>query len=311
MPERPKPRWYHLTPDRFLVGLLLAVGVLFLSEWSSCFPFNERKGWTVLIAIGAVCGAVPFLLVWFIVALIFRRRFQFSIRSLLVFVLVCAVVCSWFAVKMKQARRQRELVAAIREGGGWVYWDYEVVDNPHRVPLAPYRMPLAAEPPTPAWLVNLLGVDLFEDVVHAECGSDFGDENMVYLSELADLRWLSLGTPVTDSGLVHLETLTKLEQLFLDRTQVTGGGLEHVKGLAKLELLALDGTQVTDSSLEHLKGFTNLHALSLTGTKVTDAGLEHLGGLTSLQMLFLTDTKVTDEGVKKLQHALPKCEIYH
>ena len=62
MPDRPKPRWYHLTPDRFLIGLLLVVGVLFVSEWFCWFPFNERKGWTVLIAIGAVCGAVPFLL---------------------------------------------------------------------------------------------------------------------------------------------------------------------------------------------------------------------------------------------------------
>ena len=48
MPERPKPSWYHLTPDRFLLGLFLVVGVLFLSEWFSWLPFNRSKGWTVL-----------------------------------------------------------------------------------------------------------------------------------------------------------------------------------------------------------------------------------------------------------------------
>jgi hypothetical protein len=42
---------------------------------------------------------------------------------------------------------------------------------------------------------------------------------------------------------------------------------------------------------------------------MTDKGLEHLKGLTQLQMLFLRETKVTDQGVKKLQQALPKCNI--
>ncbi len=71
----------------------------------------------------------------------------------------------------------------------------------------------------------------------------------------------------------------------------------------------LGGTQVTDAGLEHLKGLTSLQTLDLGDTFVSDAGLEHLKGLTSLQNLSLWDTKVTDEGVKKLQQALPNCEI--
>ena len=49
--------------------------------------------------------------------------------------------------------------------------------------------------------------------------------------------------------------------------------------------------------------------VNLVNTKVTDAGLVHLKGLTNLQSLGLKNTKVTDAGVKKLQAALPKCEI--
>ena len=173
MPDKPKPRWYHLTLDRFLIGLFLAVGVLLLSEWFSWFPFNERKGWTVLIALATVCGAVLFLLLWFAVSLMFRRRFQFSIRSLLVFVLVCAVVCSWFAVRTKQARRQREVVEIISKKGGMVLYAYECfIFDPFLV---------SPEPSAPAWLIDLLGVDFFEDVTGVNCGSsDFDDENMVY-----------------------------------------------------------------------------------------------------------------------------------
>jgi hypothetical protein len=42
-----------------------------------------------------------------------RRRFlQFTVRSLLVFVLLVSIGMSWFAVKLARARRQREAVEA-------------------------------------------------------------------------------------------------------------------------------------------------------------------------------------------------------
>jgi hypothetical protein len=48
------------------------------------------------------------------------RWFQFSLRTLLVFVTLCAIPCSWLAVKMQQAKRQREAVVAIEKLGGFV-----------------------------------------------------------------------------------------------------------------------------------------------------------------------------------------------
>jgi len=99
----PKLRWYRLTPDRLLIALLPIVAFLFLSERFRWFAFNEHKNWTVLIAVAVVCLAIVLMLLWFGVSLIFRLRFQFSIRSLLLFVTLVAVVCSWFSVKMQQA----------------------------------------------------------------------------------------------------------------------------------------------------------------------------------------------------------------
>jgi Leucine-rich repeat (LRR) protein len=75
--------------------------------------------------------------------------------------------------------------------------------------------------------------------------------------------------------------------------------------------LGLGLSDVTDVGLEHLKGLTNLQSLILEGTKVTDVGLEHLKGLPRLRWLDLADTKVSQRGVKKLQQALPECEINH
>ena len=46
-------------------------------------------------------------------------------------------------------------------------------------------------------------------------------------------------------------------------------------------------------------------------TKVSDAGLLRLQRFGKLQELALTNSKVTDEGVKKLQQAIPNCEIHY
>jgi hypothetical protein len=49
-----------------------------LSEQFRWFPFNEHKGWTVLIAVAAAGLFMLMLLGWFATSLVLRRRFQFS-----------------------------------------------------------------------------------------------------------------------------------------------------------------------------------------------------------------------------------------
>ena len=50
----PKRRWFRLSPDRFVISLLLVICLLWLSERFQWFGFNHHKGWTVLIAVAAV-----------------------------------------------------------------------------------------------------------------------------------------------------------------------------------------------------------------------------------------------------------------
>jgi hypothetical protein len=83
-----------------------------LSERFQWFPFNEHKGRTVLIAVGVVGVAIVVMLVWGVVCLLLRRRFQFGVRSMLVFLVAVSVPLGWFAWEMQRAR------CSVRDGRG-------------------------------------------------------------------------------------------------------------------------------------------------------------------------------------------------
>ena len=71
-------RHFYPTPTWLIYGLLVVEGLLWLSERYQWFGFNEKKGWTVLIGVAVVGGAMVVMLGWFLVALVCRWRFQFA-----------------------------------------------------------------------------------------------------------------------------------------------------------------------------------------------------------------------------------------
>ena len=147
----------------------LAVGAV------SVVRLQSHKGWTVLIAVAAVGVAFLVMLLWFIMALVFRWRFQFSIRSLLVLVVVVALPFSWLAVEMKAAKTQQGVADEIRKEGGVVWYDYQVD--------AHYNWSKTATLPEPPSLRKLLGDDFFTQ------------------ADMVDLK----GTGITDAGLEPLK----------------------------------------------------------------------------------------------------------
>ena len=76
-------------------GLLALEGLLLLAERFGWFTFDRHKGYAPLVAIAAVGAVFVLMLLWFMVALVFRRRFQFSLRSLFLLVVVVSIPCSW------------------------------------------------------------------------------------------------------------------------------------------------------------------------------------------------------------------------
>jgi Leucine Rich repeat len=255
-----------------------------------------------------------------------RRHLRFSVRGLLVLVVIIAVWLGWI---VRSAHVQRDAVAAIQKAGGYVSYDAE---TPAGIP--------AGNAWTPRWVMDFIGVDYFDHVDFA--GQDFQSTAaesaivlaqvgrltrirclhfsqsavsgplLIHLRGLTSLDELDLSeTKINDAGLEHLKGLTSLTDLWLDQTPVTDAGLVHLKGLTGLIYLHLAHTQVSGAGLEHLKGLTKLQVLDLTGSPVTDAGLEHLRGLTDLGELRLAGTKVSDAAVEKLGEELPNTVVFH
>jgi hypothetical protein len=148
----PQRRWFHLTQGKMLAVLLVFEGSLLLADGLRWTP----KGWAVLIAVAAIGLFLIQMLLGFLVAFLFHRRFQFSICSLLVLTLAVAIPFSWLAMAMREAKRQRVEAAAIRPPG-YVVYDWQTDCDGQ----------LTGEPKEPAWLLNWFGVDFFYEITDA------------------------------------------------------------------------------------------------------------------------------------------------
>ena len=180
-------RWFHLTPGRFVIGLLAVEGLLWLSDRFGWLAWH--KGYAVLTGIASVGVAMLAMVVWFAMALIFRWRFQFSIRSLLVLGVVVAVPFGWLAVERQRKRDHREAVRSILGSGGFVTYAFE-------------------NTPPPIWVVKLLGVELFADLIEIDYS----------------------GKPVSNGELQYLKQLDWFGRLSLSDSHISDASLEQIQG---------------------------------------------------------------------------------
>jgi hypothetical protein len=221
------------------------------------------------------------------------RWYQYSLRTLFVFVTLCAVACSWFATEYQRVQRRHRAFEQATEyaytyGTGEPEW---------------YNR----------WLYDLVGDERCARVEFLifNSQSDVTDEDMKAVGQFEELLQLSVPSEaVSDRGLESIEGLTQLVDLGLSSPNITDAGLSHLKGMKELRRLHLGGCTITDAGLEVLRGFSQLEYLDLAETGITDAGLERLQGLRHLEELDVTDTRVTAEGVKKLRRALPNCKVH-
>jgi hypothetical protein len=153
-----------------------------------------------------------------------RRWFQFSLRTLLLFVLICAIGCAWLAQKMKQKRIEIEATDAILKYGGTAFYEYQFDKDG--------QFATHGKPAGPVWLRSLI-VDNF-------------------VCEVTAVQF-AVGREIKTGGLEELSRLPKLTKLDLIGTRIDDAGLDRLKGLTQLRDLWVESTKVTDPGVKDLQ----------------------------------------------------------
>ena len=140
---------------------------------------------------------------------------------------------------------------------------------------------------------------------------------------LGELRTLNLeDTHITDSGLLELRGMKKLQQLVVEGLRcprwlekndslqrarerssgqvVTDAGIACLKRWPTLQELDLSWTLIGRPGLKDLEELPLLRKLNLSHTWTDDVGLRSLAKLTHLEELHIQDTEVTDAGLSLL-----------
>ncbi len=167
-----------------------------------------------------------------------RLRLRFGLRTFLIVMLLLGVVFGILGSMAYEARRQRQVVADLREASA-----FEIEFSDEQV-----------------WMPELLDTGYLGRVTYIRIvGKQFDDVST--LTEFENLEWLKLHTtPVSD--LSPLASLENLKRLYLNNTPVSD--LSPLAGLENLVWLELSFTPVSDVSplagLENLEQFTKIRA---------------------------------------------------
>lgn len=267
---------------------------------------------------------------------------RFSLRGLL---LVVTILCVSLAWRLHRAKLQREAVLALRDAGGWVYYDYQQYDPKS------CQFDKEATPWEPEWLQAQVGIDFFHDVEAVNMsfhgnGISRRDEKAPdppiaqHLAHLPRLRFLGLtagacndegmrhvgqlrylevllfwnAPQITDAGASQLTNMPSLRCLHIGSSQVGDRGLATIARLPRLEDLSMQCNNFTDAGLAALSGHPRLKDLWIGGldgrnSQITNAGVLHLAKLPALEELDLQYTQVTLEGLSPLLR-LPLKDLY-
>jgi hypothetical protein len=233
-----------------------------------------------------------------------RPFLQFSLRALLLLIAVCAVS---LGLAFHRAREQARAVAAIRNAGGSVWYDFQ--EGPDV-----YSPNVTGTSNVPSWLVDQFGVDLFHNVIAVSLSDSPTDDALEALDSLPKTQFLSLFAPVKGKAIAHLSRLTELRLLAVWTWDITDDELSELTALRSLEDLRIfywfnPSFDLPDDIFRQAGTNGSRNPRHPDPGNISDHGLLHLKDLQKLRYLRLDNTNVTREGAAALSEALPHCAI--
>jgi hypothetical protein len=221
IPTTRNHRWYAPTPAKFLLAVLVMQGILFLSAHYRWFWFNERKGYTVLITVGATAVALLFLVAAVLLSRFFKSKAQFSLATLMLAVPVVGFPCAWLGKEINLAQRQQMDARSIHKHWGGQVFYYGKPWRRYAVFLEDSRKSTLLE--------RALGRHFFQEAESITIrGAD--DDDLKTIARFPRVQAIDAGgADMTDAGLKHLHAMTQLRRLQLSAGQITDQGVKDLQ----------------------------------------------------------------------------------
>ena len=241
------------------------------------------------------------------------RLIRLQWRTLLGGLLVASLGCGFY---VERVWRQQRAAGAIRDLGGRVAYDYQLVGD---------LVSDSGNSWVPASLRQRLGDDFFHSVIYVQIDyrSDHhpkdrptpaNDDFLSGLGEFPALESVELNFgPQSEEGLRHIGQLHRLKHLTLAHPgNLTDDGVAHFVELDCLESISLNGTDITDESIRLLAELPRLTNLDVRENRLTNECLRYAGQMQPLRVLWVgafnkSNPRITDEGLLHLMQ-LPQLE---
>jgi|GEM_PF-4966919 len=237
-----------------------------------------------------------------------RRNFlRFSLRTLLIGMVVCGVVLGIAARVHSRAQRQKQILEAAAKVGGNIRYDFECHSESRwyavQRSLAPrlgadyVGQPLILNfPMTPpsSWREPLRAATVLQSIEYfSACCEDLKRADVEQLAKLSRLKQIHFHYNSDLPDLQPLARLQHLELLGLQSSGVTPAKLAALPQLPKLKLIDLCRSDATDEVIPLLATFPSLEELHVEGSEITAAGLAGLKPSRSLKLLHVDRTQAS------------------
>lgn len=244
-----------------------------------------------------------------------RRWFQFSLRSLLLMMLVFSCGLGWLMTKRRQAQQAWKRIEEANQRGVKLFTADDLKKRGYI-------------PPQGTWLEEWLGISSPAHLKYAEVMLDgdpkeiiplldnfpeitdvrirainLADNHLATLAGMTRLRDLHIAdSPLHGTGLIHLADMNSLVGLyFVSCENLTDDAFPSIPNLPYLIKLSIEDCPINGTNLSHLAtACPQLKSLRLQNTQLNEHGMLELGKVDHLESLFIIQTPITGNGMAHL-----------
>jgi hypothetical protein len=186
------------------------------------------------------------------------RRLRFTVRHLLLWQAVVALLIVWWLATRQQRIEQQRLTLdwqrrqAEAESVFQPYWfrvQASQTGNSIRL-LSPANLP------RPGWNDN----------------QPVDDETIRLLARHKNVTTIDVASnSISDEGLAHLASASRLKEVNIKSIQITNAGVESLCALPSIETLGIDSPRITPAVLKHLAKVKSLKVLQIGNSTIQEA----------------------------------------